>query len=341
MLHFESDYIQTCHPAILERLAAISTQQYQGYGTDEITKMASSSIMKACNCRGGKVFFLQGGTQANMVTIDALLQSQQGVLCATSAHIATHEAGAIESLGHKVITLKEHQGKIDVQEARQWLENFYSDANCTHMVSPGVLYISHPTEYGTLYTKAQLEDLDVLCEQFGMKLYMDGARLGYALCANATDVTLPDIAEHCTAFCIGGTKCGAMFGEAVVFTRNGLCPYFSTLQKRHGALLAKGWTVSVQFDTLFSGDLYTKISKQGNDAATLFATALKEKGYEFFVPPSTNQLFLMMENEKLESIEKNVGLCHFAVYDNTHTLVRLATSWATKMQDVSEAIKYF
>lgn len=341
MLHFDSDYIQTCHPAILQRLAQINNAEYPGYGTDEISKMAANKILKACGCVGGKVCFLSGGTQANMVVLDALLENYKGVLCATTAHIATHEAGAIERTGHKVIAIASHAGKIDPQEARAWLEKFYSDATCTHQASPGALYITHPTEYGTLYTKQELEQLDILCQDFGMRLYMDGARLGYGLAAQGSDVGLCDIAKHCSAFTIGGTKCGAMFGEAVVFTRNGLCPYFFTLQKQHGALLAKGWVISVQFDTLFTGDLYTKICKNGDEQANVFKAALKQKGYDFFVDSPTNQLFLIIENERLNKIEENVSLSHFEVYDNTHTLARIATSWATKNADVLDALKYF
>lgn len=341
MQHFESDYVEGCHPAILERLSKINSNKYQGYGADEITRDASQKILNECCLPGGRVFFLAGGTQANLVTLDGLLRSQQGVLCAKTAHIAIHEAGAVERTGHKVLTLHSHDGKVDPLEARNWLETFYADANCSHMVAPGALYLSHPTEYGTLYTKSELEEFDRLCEEFGMLLYLDGARLGYGIVAEGTDVTLPIIAKHCDAFTIGGTKLGCLFGEAVVLSRNSISPYFFALQKQHGALLAKTWVAAAQFDTLFTDDLYKKIARRGNDMAKIFEVSFREKNLQFFVDSPTNQKFIVMDNDAIEKLEENVTVSKFEPYDKTHSVLRIATSWATKQEDVIEACKYF
>lgn len=338
MLYFDSDYMEGMHPKILNRLSEINMEKTAGYGTDEICKRAKEKIRTACDCPAAEVHFLVGGTQTNAVVIKALLRSYEGVIAADTGHINAHEAGAIEAGGHKVLALPNHDGKLNAKDVERYLETFYQDESHEHMVKPGMVYISHPTEYGTLYTREELEQLKAVCKRYHMPLYLDGARLGYGLAARKTDVTLPLIAQLCDVFYIGGTKVGAMFGEAVVFTERTPEGFFS-LTKQCGALLAKGWMLGVQFDELFSDDLYLKCGQNAIETAQRLKDGLKEKGYAFYLDSPTNQQFVVLENEKMKELKKEVSFSFWQTVDETHTVVRFATSWATQMEEIEELLE--
>lgn len=334
MLWFASDYMEGAHEKILQRFLETNMEKTSGYGTDPYTESAKEKIKKACACPKAEVFLLTGGTQTNAVVISAMLRPFQGVLAAASGHISTHEAGAIEASGHKVITLPSHEGKLCPKEVEGYLENFFKDENHEHAVFPGMVYISHPTEYGTLYTAEELKSLSKVCGNYQIPLYMDGARLGYGLMSKETDVTLPMIAALCDVFYIGGTKVGALCGEAVVFTKENMPAHFMTMVKQKGALLAKGRVLGLQFDTLFTDDLYFKISRQAIEMADLLKNGLKAKGYRFFMESPTNQQFVILDNVQLKQLKEQVMFSFWEKFDETHTVVRFATGWATKEEDV-------
>ena len=337
MLYFENDYCEGAHEAILQKLVETNMEKTPGYGLDYYCEGAKEKIRKACECPEGEVYFLVGGTQTNATVIAAMLNRYEGVLSAVTGHINTHEAGAIEFTGHKVIPLPQKEGKICSADLKNYLVTFYSDGGYEHMVIPGMVYISHPTEYGTLYTKKELEEISAVCREYKIPLFLDGARLGYGLAAE-TDVTLPDIARLTDVFYIGGTKVGAFCGEAVVFTKQAP-KHFFTMVKQQGALLAKGRFLGIQFDTLFTDQLYLKISKNAIETAKKLKTALKEKGYQFFLNSPTNQIFVILEDEKMKELEEKVKFTFWEKYDDTHTVVRFATSWGTKMEDIDALIE--
>ncbi len=334
MLHFDSDYMEGAHPLILERLVSINFNQYSGYGSDEICASAKERIKTACACPEAQVSFLVGGTQTNKAIIDALLLPYQGVLAPTTAHINVHEAGAIESTGHKVLSLPHLDGKLSAEQVQAYMEEFLIDESFDHRVEPAMVYISHPTELGTLYTKQELFELNRVCQNYHLKLFLDGARLGYGLASGGTDLKLEDIAKLVDVFYIGGTKVGALFGEAVVFTKPGLSRNFFTLCKQHGAILAKGWLLGLQFDTLFTDDLYLEISKQAIKMADKLRALLTEKAYRFYIETPSNQIFVIMENHQLRSLSEKVSTSFITRYDERHTVVRFATSWATRTEQI-------
>lgn len=334
MLHFDSDYMEGAHPLILERLNTINFNQYSGYGTDEICASAREKIKAACACPDAQVSFLVGGTQTNKAIIDALLLPYQGVLAATTSHINGHEAGAIESTGHKVITLPHENGKISAAQVSAYMEEFLADDSFEHRVEAAMVYISHPTELGTLYSKQELIDLQMVCQRYDLKLFLDGARLGYGLATSGTDVDLAEIAKRVDVFYIGGTKVGALFGEAVVFTHTNLSRNFFTLCKQHGAVLAKGWLLGLQFDTLFTDNLYLEISKHALIMADKLRELLTSKGYRFYLDSPSNQIFVILENKQLENLSKKVSSTFIMKYDNEHSVVRFATSWATQAEHI-------
>ena len=338
MYYFTSDYMEGAHPLILKKLEEINMEKISGYGCDPICFIAAEKIKEECECPKAEVHFLVGGTQANATVIGSALRPFEGVIAANTGHIAVHEAGAIEHGGHKVIALEGEKGKLNAEKIDEYMTDFTNDENNTHMVNPKMVYISHPTEYGTLYGREELENIRKVCDKFGLILYLDGARMAYALGAE-TDVTLKCIAENCHIFYIGGTKCGAFFGEAVVLTEPSLIPNFFTLIKMHGALLAKGWLLGVQFDTLFSDGLYEEIGRHAVNMAMLLKNAFIEKGYKIFIDSPTNQQFVVLENSKMEELEKNVAFSFWEKYDEKHTVVRFATSWATKKEDVEGLIE--
>lgn len=338
ILSFESDYIEGAHPRILDALAKTNFEQLSGYGSDGYTKRAKEKIARLCGLpveQSDQIFFLTGGTQTNQIVIDTMLRPYEGVVSAQTGHVSVHEAGAIEFTGRKVLTIPAHDGKMDAGELDSFITDFYADGNHEHMVFPGLAYISHPTEYGTLYSKAELTALSEICHKHKIPLFMDGARLGYGLASLSTDVTVRDIAERCDVFYIGGTKVGALCGEAVVFTKQNMPAHFDNLVKKHGALLAKGRLLGIQFDTLFTDDLYFKISKNAIDRAEELKAAFKEKGYRFFLESPTNQQFVILENGKLVELQKSLKFSFWEKYDETHTVVRFATSWATTSEHIA------
>ena len=339
MISFENDYSEGAHPKLLQALMDTNLVQQVGYGEDEYSLRAKVKIRAACQDPEADVFFLVGGTQRNAVVIDGLLSGTEGVVAASTGHVNVHEAGAIEYTGHKVLTVPEQNGKIDAEDLRALLSGFYADPTHSHMVYPGAVYISHPTEYGSLYSLSELTALKDVCRAYGIPLFLDGARLGYGLMSNETDVTLPDIARLCDAFYIGGTKVGALCGEAVVFPRHGAPKRFITHIKQHGAMVAKGRLIGVQFDALFTDGLYFDISRHAIAMAEKMKKALAALGVEFFRPSPTNQQFVILENAALNRLKTQVRYSYWQPFDENRSVVRFATSWATREEDVDALIE--
>jgi len=340
MISFESDYIAGAHPKVLERLAETNMEPLAGYGEDKYCQMAEEKIREACNCPEAKVHFLVGGTQTNQVVISSILADYEGVIAATSGHISVHEGGAIEFTGHKVLALEGNNGKLNASDIDSYITTFHADGNHEHMVFPGMVYISHPTEYGTLYSKNELSAISNVCKKHNIPLFLDGARLGYGLASKQTNVTLQDIAELCDVFYIGGTKVGALCGEAVVFAHNNAPKHFITKMKQRGALLAKGRLLGIQFDTLFTDNLYMEISRHAIEMAERLKQILKDKGYRFYIESPTNQQFVILSNNQMAELGKHVCFSFWEKYDDTHTIVRLATSWSTTEEDLKELEKW-
>jgi len=336
MISFENDYTTGAHPKILERLLETNLESLSGYGTDYYCESARNKIKAACNCPNADIYFLTGGTQTNAVVISSLLRSYEGVIAAKSGHINLHEAGAVESTGHKVLELPQKEGKIDPCVLKEYLYEFYQDKNHEHMVFPGMLYLSYPTEYGTLYSKKELKELSQICQAYQIPLFLDGARLGYGLASFQVDVTLEEIARICDVFYIGGTKVGALCGEAVLFTKNNTPEHFLTVIKKHGALLAKGRLLGIQFDVLFTENLYFSISKHAIEMAERMKEIFTEKGYSFYLKSPTNQQFIILENQQIEELKKKVGFSFWEKADENHTIVRFATSWATTPEELEQ-----
>lgn len=337
MLHFVNDYSEGAHKSVLSRLIETNMEPLSGYGTDKYTMQAKEKIKAACGGMVSDIYFLVGGTQTNQVAINSMLQTFEGVISAHTGHIGVHEAGAIEFTGHKVLPIQGVNGKLCAKDVLDYLKTFYADESHEHMVSPGMVYISHPTEYGTLYSKDELSALSDVCHRYSIPLYLDGARLGYALACKENDLTLPDIAELCDAFYIGGTKVGALCGEALVFTNN-VPSHIVTRIKQNGALLAKGRLTGVQFDALFTDNLYFEIVKNAINCAEELRRGFAEKGYKFFIDSPTNQTFIVLENSKMSELREYVKFDFWEKYDDSHTVVRFCTSWATKMEDVHKLI---
>ncbi|MDU5508982.1 beta-eliminating lyase-related protein [Enterococcus gilvus] len=334
MLNFESDYLEGAHEQILQRMIETNNEKLSGYGRDKYSASAVEKIRQACLCPEADVQFIAGGTMTNALVIASLLKKIEGVIAAETGHITTHETGAIEFTGHKVLSLPQTDGKISAAQIRTLLENFWRDDNREFMVFPGMVYLSHPTEYGTLYSKDELAAISGVCREYNIPLFLDGARLGYGLASPASDLTLPLIAEYCDVFYIGGTKVGALLGEAIVFTKNNLPEYFVAHMKQQGALLAKGRLLGLQFDTLFTDQLYFKISEHAIAMAMLLKQGLAEKQYRFYLDSPTNQQFIILENKQMEELKKSVAFSFWEAYDDSHTVIRFATSWATEEADV-------
>jgi threonine aldolase len=335
MLNFASDYTEGCHPDVLAALTRTNMEQLTGYGTDIYTTSAKKKIQTAIGCPEADVFFLTGGTQTNQTVIDTMLQKYEGVVAVETGHVNVHEAGAIEYSGHKVLALPAHEGKMDAAELDAFVSAFYADADHDHMVFPGMVYISHPTEYGTLYSKAELLALHEVCSRWKLPLFLDGARLGYGLMSLSTDVTLSDIAALSDVFYIGGTKVGALCGEAVVFTKHNTPRQFVTMVKQHGALLAKGRLNGVQFDALFTDDLYFRIAKNAIERAEELKAVFRERNIPFFISSPTNQQFLLLPNTVLAKLDKaGVLYSRWQPADSDHFVVRFCTSWATTSEQI-------
>ena len=334
MISFASDYIAGAHPKVLQHLVETNLENLSGYGTDEYCEAAALKIKEACGCKDADVYFISGGTQTNQVVISTMLKGYEGVICADTGHINAHEAGAIEYFGVKALPLAGKEGKITAAAVDEYAKTFYGDDNHEHMVFPGMVYISLPTEYGTIYSKKELEDLYAVCRKYEMTLFIDGARLAYGLASKASDLTLKDVAALCDVFYIGGTKCGALCGEAVVFTKNNCPAHFVNQIKKRGALLAKGRLMGVQFDALFTDGLYEEIGRYAIDMAERLKEIFASKGYRFFLESPTNQQFVILNNDKLKELEKQVVFGFWEKYSETETVVRFATSWSTTAEDL-------
>ena len=338
-LFFASDYMEGAHPAILNRLLETNLEHTAGYGLDEYSEAAREKIRATCEAPEAAVFFLVGGTQTNATVLGALLRPWQGVVAAETGHIAVHEAGAIEFGGHKVLTLPQKDGKLRAGDIARCVDAWRQDDNREHTVMPGMVYLSQPTEYGTLYSLKELEAISTICRDADMRLYVDGARLAYALATPANDVALKDLARLCDAFYIGGTKCGALLGEAVVFPKPDTAPHFFTIIKQHGALLAKGRVAGIQFDTLFTDGLYQSIGRSAVEAADRIRSALDAKGYaQPFVAP-TNQVFIALAPVKAKTLSQRVEMGFWENLPDGRVVMRLATSWATTAEDVDRLIE--
>ena len=334
MLLFHNDYNEICHPQVLEKMLSVKQDQMPGYSEDPCCASAAEKICRLCNNNNLDVHFLVGGTQTNLTVIAASLRPHQGVIGADTAHINVHETGAIEATGHKVIALDHIDGKITAAQVDAIVKEHYASGDAVHMVQPKMVYISNPTELGTIYYKNELEALSAVCKENGLYLFVDGARLGYGLAASDNDVTLEDLARLCDVFYIGGTKVGAMFGEAVVISNPQISEGFRYLIKQRGAMLAKGWLLGVQFDALMNNDLYFNISKKANCLADKIRATLKELGYTLQVETTTNQIFPILPDDLLEKLSNDFTFAEMGRVDDKHRTVRFCTSWATKPESV-------
>jgi len=335
MISFECDYNNGAHPQVMRHLLETNELQSLTYGFDEWSENAKEKIKQACEAPLAQVYFLCGGTQTNATVIDGMLQHYQAVISAETGHINVHEAGAIEASGHRVIALPSHDGKMLASELKEYMEWFVNDESTEHLAQPGMVYITFPTEYGTIYTAAEIADIYDICRQYELLLYVDGARMGYGLMAKGTDITLPWLAKHCDAFYIGGTKVGALCGEAVVFTHANAPRHFFSIIKQHGALMAKGRLVGLQFDALFTNGLYLNISQHAIDMAMQMKRMFEAKGLQFYLDSPTNQQFVILDNDTVQQLEQRVLFTHWGPADATHTICRFVTSWATTEADLA------
>ncbi|MBR1626715.1 MAG: amino acid lyase [Bacteroidales bacterium] len=339
MLNFECDYNNGAHPKILENLVKTNNTQSLTYGFDEWSERAKIKIKKACNKEDADIFFLCGGTQTNATVIDGMLNSYEGVIASDEGHISVHEAGAVEAFGHKVITLKSKNGKISAEQIENYLNVFENDESRDHVAQPGMVYLTFPTEFGTIYSKKEIYDVYSLCRRYELSLFIDGARLGYGLMCEKCDFDLPWLADHCDCFYIGGTKVGALCGEAVVFTHHNAPKRFFSIIKRHGALMAKGRLAGIQFDTLFTDNLYFEISKHAVQTAQQLKDLLQQAGFSFYLDSPTNQQFVIIPNDKVKELEKKVIFTHWFPFDEKSFVCRFVTSWATTQQEMDELRK--
>ena len=334
MILFVSDYLEGCLPQILDRLTQTNFEQTPGYGEDPHCAHAADLIRTACDSPNASVHFLVGGTQTNATVISSILKPFQGVICADTGHINTHETGAVEHTGHKVLDLPTADGKLTAAMLRETMHLHVTDANREHSVQPGIVYISFPTERGTIYSRNELAALSAECKKWGLPLYLDGARLGYGLCSPECDLTLADIASLTDVFYIGGTKQGALFGEAVVFSNPILAKDFRYAIKQNGGLLAKGRLLGVQYEVLFEDGLYFKAAQKAIDAAMTIRAALIEKGVGFLNDSTTNQIFPILPNSAIKALRREFSIDNWGEVDSTHTAVRICTSWATTEDNV-------
>lgn len=332
---FESDYNNGCLPEILRRLSETNDEKASGYGFDPYTERAKDRIRKACEMTEAEVHFLVGGTQTNATAIDSLLQGCEGVLSVDTGHINVHESGAVEAFGHKVLVLPGIAGgKMAVSQIDDYMRKFLADETYPHMVQPGMVYITLPTELGALYSRKELADIYTVCQQYGLRLYVDGARLGYGLMAEGNDIDLPFLAHHCDAFYIGGTKVGALLGEALVYTNTRAPKYIFTIIKRHGALLAKGRVLGLQFDTLFTDDLYFRVSRHAIDMAQALRKVFAKHGLSLGIDSPTNQQFVILSKEQKQRLAEDIAFEIWEPLPDDHLLCRFVTCWATTEADI-------
>jgi len=334
MIRFNSDYTEGCHPAILERLAETNMEQTPGYGVDDHCKHAAELIKQACNAPDADVHFMVGGTQTNVTVISSALKHYQGVITANTGHIHVHETGALEACGHKCLALNSPDGKLTAEMIDSYTKAHYADDSFEHIVQPKMVYISNPTEVGTIYKKAELQAIYETCKANGLYLFLDGARLGYGLASRENDLTLADVAELTDVFYIGGTKVGALFGEAVVITNDALKPDFRYNIKQRGGMLAKGRLLGIQFETLFEEDRYMEISRHAARLAERLKDELSEAGVSFMVDSPSNQQFPILPNRVLEELRKKYSFEFNGKVDEEHSAVRFCTCWATKEENV-------
>ncbi|PLT27918.1 threonine aldolase family protein [Peribacillus deserti] len=339
MIRFENDYTEGCHNRILNRLMETNEEQTPGYGTDEHCEKAREYIRQACDAPEADVHFLVGGTQTNTTIIASVLRPHQGVVSADTGHIAGHETGAIEATGHKVLILPSNDGKISAEQVKEVYEAHWNDATHEHIVQPGMIYISHPTENGTTYSRAELESLSKVCRECGLPLMLDGARMGYGLAAKDSDLSLADLARLCDVFYIGGTKVGALFGEAVVITNDALKKDFRYMIKQRGGLMAKGRLLGIQFETLFEDGLYYDISHHAVELAMMIREAFVKRGYSLRYDSTTNQQFPILPNDVLLELGKKYSFSLWEKIDSTYSVVRFCTSWATKREHVERLLE--
>ncbi len=334
MIQFQSDYSEGAHEKVLEKVIETNREQTNGYGNDPYCEKARGLIQELCQAPDAEVHFLMGGTQTNITLISAALRTYQGVLCTTTAHINVHETGAIESCGHKVIALESADGKLTAAQVKEYYLTHINDESFEHTVQPKMVYVSQSTELGTLYTKQELVELYKVCKEHGLFLYIDGARLIYGLKAEGNNVFLPDLAEVCDAFYIGGTKAGTLFGEALVIINSKLKKDFRYVIKQKGGMLAKGRLLGLQFLGLLEDGLYLELSNHANQLAKRIRNAFQEAGVPFLVESNTNQLFPILEDHTLDKLRENYGFSYQCRIDDTHSAVRFCTSWATREEDV-------
>ena len=336
MISFECDYNNGAHPQVLENLTKYNAAKPTPYGFDEFSERAKDRIREAIGMPDAQIFFLTGGTQANATTIDSMLYQYEGVICVDTGHINVHEAGAVEFTEHKIITLPQQQGKMEARVLDKYLDDFMHDGNNAHAVYPGLVYITFPTELGTIYTAHELDDIYQVCRRYEIPLYVDGARLGYGLAAEGCDITMPWLARHCDVFYIGGTKIGALCGEAVVFTNRPAHKHFFSIQKQHGAVIAKGALIGLQFEALFTNDLYMELSRHAIDMAMRMKAVFKEKGYEFWLDSPTNQQFVILPDAIVDELSKKMEFTHWGQASGHRTICRFVTSWATTEEEINE-----
>ena len=321
MISFECDYNNGAHPKVLENLIRYNDAKPTPYGFDEFSERAKQRIREACGMPDAQIFFLTGGTQTNATTIDSMLYQYEGVICVGSGHINVHEA---------------NMGKMEAKTLDKYLDDFMHDGNNAHAVFPGLVYITFPTELGTLYTAQELDQIYKVCQHYNIPLYIDGARLGYGLMSDECDITLPYLARHCDVFYIGGTKIGALCGEAVVFTNRQAHKHFFSIQKQHGAVIAKGALIGLQFEALFTDDLYFKLSRHAIDMAMQMKQIFQEKGYEFWLDSPTNQQFVILPDAKVEELSQKMDFTHWGQTEGHRTICRFVTSWATTKEELNE-----
>ena len=334
MISFECDYNNGAHPKVLENLVKYNHAKPTPYGFDEFSERAKARIREAIGMPEAQIFFLTGGTQTNATTIDSMLYQYEGVICVGSGHINVHEAGAVEFTEHKIITIPDTNGKMEARVLNKYLDDFMHDGNRDHAVHPGLVYITFPTELGTIYSARELEDIHKVCQDYNIPLYIDGARLGYGLMAEGCDISLPYLARHCDVFYIGGTKIGALCGEAVVFTNRPAHKHFFSIQKQHGAVIAKGALIGLQFEALFTDKLYFKLARHAIDMAMQMKQVFKDKGYDFWIDSPTNQQFIIMSDAKVDELSQHMEFTHWGPADSHHTICRFVTSWATSEEDI-------
>ena len=334
-LSFACDYMEGTHPAILQKLVETNLEKTGGYGLDPYCDAAKEKIKAACGCPEGEVFFLVGGTQTNATAIDSLLQGCEGVLSVDTGHINVHESGAVEAFGHKVLVLPGIAGgKMAASQIDDYMRKFLADKTYPHMVQPGMVYITLPTELGALYSRKELADIYTVCQQYGLRLYVDGARLGYGLMAEGNDIDLPFLAHHCDAFYIGGTKVGALLGEALVYTNTRAPKYIFTIIKRHGALLAKSRVLGLQFDTLFTDDLYFRVSRHAIDMAQALRRVFAKHGLSLGIDSPTNQQFVILSKEQKQQLAEEIAFEIWEPLSDDRLLCRFVTCWATTESDI-------